>query len=195
MITEEGLTKLLSALHENKPGAENELAAFVHDELRAMARRHLMKDFGKAMPGATMQPTMLANDTLMKLIRQRQRYDGKGHFFALASRMMMRVLMDYHRERKAQKRGGGALKVTLDGEIDPPEGTVEPTADIEAVHQALDKLGRLDARKADVVRYRILWGMTTDETAAALGVSGPTVERDWAFAKAWLAKELAAKKD
>jgi RNA polymerase sigma factor (TIGR02999 family) len=106
---------------------------------------------------------------------------------------MMRVLLDYHRERKAAKRGGSAVHVPLGtrhaGEI--ADSGAGPDVDVEAVNDVLEKLSRLDARKGDVVRYRILWGFTNREIADALGVALATVERDWAFAKAWLAKELS----
>lgn len=187
------LERLLDQVNAGADGAVDRLASAIHDELRAMARRHMARDFGPKMAGVTIQPTVLANDTLMKLIRQRQRYDNAGHLFALASRLMLRVLMDYHRGRKAQKRGGGQhVRVSLNPELSAfaEEPTDEPGADAEALEAALEKLGSLDPRKADVVKYRVLWGLTTAETADALGIGIATVERDWAFAKAWLAREL-----
>jgi len=187
------LTRLLDGVNAGRAGAVDDLSEAIHDHLRAMARRHLVRDFGPRMPGITIQPTVLANDTLMKLIRQRQQFDNAGHFFAIASRLMMRVLLDYHRERKAAKRGGSAIHVPLGsrhaGEI--ADSGAGRDVDGEAVNDVLEKLSRLDARKADVVRYRILWGFTNKEIADALGVALATVERDWSFAKAWLAKELS----
>lgn len=188
-LEERQLTVLLEDVHAGKQGAFDQLAARIYDDLHAMARAKLAKAFGPRMAGVTIQPTILVNDTLMKLIRQRQKFDNSGHLFALASTMMMRVLMDYHRQRQAQRRGGGAVRVSLDpqqAESSHDDGGV----DVEALGAALEKLGNLDKRKADVVRYRILWGFTTAETAEALGVGIATVERDWAFAKSWLAKEL-----
>jgi RNA polymerase sigma factor (TIGR02999 family) len=184
------IPELLQALNAGQAGARERLASAIHDDLRAMAHRHLARDFGPHMAGVTIQPTVLANDTLMRLIRQRQRYDNAGHVFAIASRLMMRTLLDYHRERKALKRGGGAIQVSLDPERhEAPASAGEP--DIEALDAVLEKLAALDARKADVVRYRVLWGLTVDEVAQTLGISRASIERDWAFAKAWLAKELS----
>jgi RNA polymerase sigma-70 factor, ECF subfamily len=189
--TEADLTRLLEGVNAGRAGAVDDLSEAIHDHLRAMARRHLVRDFGPGMPGVTIQPTVLANDTLMRLIRQRQQFDNAGHFFAIASRLMMRVLLDYHRERKAAKRGGSAVHVPLGTEHAAEIADSGRGVDVEAVNDVLDKLSKLDARKADVVRYRILWGFTNREIAQALGIALATVERDWAFARAWLAKELS----
>jgi RNA polymerase sigma-70 factor (ECF subfamily) len=193
------LTRLLEGVNAGTPGAFDDLAEAIHDHLRSMARRHLVRDFGPQMPGITIQPTVLANDTLMKLIRQRQKFDNSGHFFAIASRLMMRVLLDYHRERKAAKRGGSAVRVPLDTSHDrqlADSGAVVPGSgadvDLESINALVDRLAALDARKADVVRYRVLWGLNNPEIADALGVGLATVERDWSFARAWLAKELVS---
>ena len=183
------LTKLLDDANAGRPGAADALAHAIHEDLRAMAHRHLAKDFGHGLAGVTIQPTVLANDTLMKLIRQRCKFDSAGHLFAIASKLMMRLLMDYHRARKAKKRAGAAVRVSLDPDMGVA-ATERDFADVEALNEALEKLEALDARKADVVRYRVLWGLTTAEAAESLGVAVATVERDWAFAKAWLAKEL-----
>ena len=174
---ERQITRLLDAMNAGTPGASDELAAHIFDDLRAMARRRLKADGGArgASTGLSIQPTMLASDTLMKLIRQRERFDNAGHLFAIASRVMMRLLIDYHRARKAAKRGGAGdfVRVSLDPE-QPESHADEGDLDVEALNGALARLARLDARKADVVRYRVLWGLTSAE-----------------IAKAWLAKELA----
>jgi RNA polymerase sigma factor (TIGR02999 family) len=184
---ERQLTRLLDAMNAGEPGASDQLAEQIFDDLRAMARRRLKSEGGG---GVTIQPTMLASDTLMKLIRQRERFDNGGHLFAIASRVMMRLLIDYHRTRKAAKRGSGnVVRVSLDPE--QPASKTDDGLDVEALNDALDKLAALDPRKADVVRYRVLWGLTTAEIAKTLKVATVTVERDWAFAKAWLAKELS----
>lgn len=190
------LTLLLDGVNQGKPGAFDALAEEIHEHLRAMARRHLVRDFGPQMAGITIQPTVLANDTLIKLIRQRQKYDNSGHFFAIASRLMLRVLLDYHRQRKASKRGHGIVHVPLETDLDgqlPQKEAGGEDVDVEVVNDLLEKLAEHDGRKADVVKYRTLWGLTNPEIADALGVGLATVERDWAFAKAWLAKELSCR--
>src|SRR3954447_6825206 len=118
------LTLLLQRMQTGEAGATDALAEAVYEDLRAMARGHLGRDVGPQCAGVTIQPTMLANDTLMKLIRQRQQYDNTGHFFAIASRLMVRVLLDYHRIRNAQKRGRANVHVALEpehGEVVPDE--------------------------------------------------------------------------
>jgi RNA polymerase sigma factor (TIGR02999 family) len=184
-------------LHHGEPGAADKLAEAVYDDLRRMARGHLARDVGSDLAGLTIQPTMLATDALMKLIRQRQRFDSAGHFFAIASRVMVRVLLDYHRTRKAQKRGRGrAVHVSLEPHhgdelpSQPRASNIDNDIDIEAFSTALDRLAELDSPKADVVRYRILWGLTVPQISSTLDIATSTVDRDWTFAKAWLAREL-----
>jgi RNA polymerase sigma factor (TIGR02999 family) len=185
------LELLLQAVNESKPGAADALAAAVYTQLRARAGAYFARHFGRRAQAVTLQPTVLANDAIMKLLQQRQQYDNAGHFFAIASIQMRRLLIDYSRAREADKRGGDAVRVSYDPEMDGRPGTEASEVDAEALDAALERLRQLDARKAEVVQYRILWGFTTKETAEKLGISVPTVERDWAFAKAWLAKELS----
>ena len=187
------LAEMLQAVHVGKPQAADRLAFAVQDELRRMARGQLARRFGRQMAGVTIQPTMLADDTFMKLLYQRQQFDNAGHFFAVATRLMIRALLDYQRERNAKKRGGGAVRVSLSPDLDTSavrRNCGNDAVDLEALDGALKRLALLDGRKADVVKYRVLWGFTTAQAAQALGSTVPTVERDWAFAKAWLAKEL-----
>ncbi len=189
----EPLTVLLQRMQNGDPDAANALATAVYEDLRAMARGHLGRDLGPHGARVTIQPTMLASDTFMKLIRQRQDYDNSGHFFALASRLMMRVLLDYHRARSARKRGKAAVHVPLEShhnDLAQARRHSSDDVDIEAFSAALDGLAQLDPRKADVVRYRVLWGLTVPEISRTLEVAVATVERDWVFARTWLAKEI-----
>lgn len=190
-ISSEDLTRMLEAVQAGEPGASEQLAAAIYDALRAMAQRQIQKDMGRDARNVTIQPTLLADEAFMKLIHQRQKYDNTGHFFALANQVMMRVLLDYHRAHKALKRGGGAVRVSWNDSDHHDGADATSLADVEAIDAALAKLAQLDPRKADVVRYRIFWGLTVTEVAQSLGVARATIERDWAFAKAFLAKELA----
>ncbi len=105
------VTTLLARLNEGDESALERLMETVYADLRAMAQRHMDREFGPGHAGVTLQPTALANETYMRLIRQRQTYDNRGQFFAIATRVMIRALMDYHRRWKAAKRGGGAVRV------------------------------------------------------------------------------------
>ena len=181
------LTLLLEEVNGGNEGAYDELAAAVQQRLRAMAARNLANVFGPGLPGVTIQPTVLADDTFMKLIRQRAKFDSEGHFFAIASRAMRRLLLDYCRRRRAAKRGHG-LRVSWDSNRD--YASESPPVDFERLDKALSRLAELDPRKAQVVQYRIFWGLDIAETAEALEVGHATVERDWDSAKTWIIKEL-----
>lgn len=185
---ERNLTRLVGRAQAGDEIARNELAALVHDELRRMARKRLGQKFGPGLGGLTIQPTALANDALLRVLRQRQKLDSTGHFFAIASQEMQRVLLDYCRQRMAGKRGRDAVVVSLSSGRDVADARSE--IDFVDFNDALEQLGKLDSRKADVVKYRLLWNMSIAETAEALGASTATVERDWQFAKAWLAKQF-----
>lgn len=180
-----GLTELLQKAREGQAGALDQVMEVVYADLRRLASKHMQRHFGPGLTGVTLQPTALVNETFLRIIKQRKAFDSRGQFFAIATRLMLRVLMDYHRARGAEKRGGGQLRVSLHDVLAPEAG-----AEVPALIEALDKLERLDARKAEVVKLRVIWGLTVPEVAQATGVSPPTVERDWRFAKSWLARAL-----
>lgn len=185
------IERLLAEVNAGGSTSVEQLTDAVYQQLREMAKRHLRGRFGRGAGGLTWQPTVLVNETLLRIIKQRQRYDNQGHFFAIATTVMKRVLLDYIRMRGAQKRGGKRLTIEYDPDLHDP--AVQPhneIVDIEAFFNALEELSRYDARKADVVRMRVLWGITVEEIAVALGVGRATIERDWSFAKAWLKREL-----
>jgi len=195
MIEVTRITTLLHDVNEGRDGAMDELMSVVHADLERVAHRQLHERFGAGMQRLTMEPAALVNESFMRLLQQRQGYENRGQFFAVATRVMLRVLLDYCRQRRALKRGGGAERMTItfdDGlaATDPTRKTGE--VDVEALSEALTTLEDLDARKADVVRMRVVWGMSHEAIAEALDVSVPTVERDWRFARAWLADAVAA---
>ena len=185
------IRQLMADSVAGKPRAIEKLTEAIYHQLREMAEHHLRSRFGTES-GLTWQPTTLVNETLMRVIKQRQACDSDGHFFAVVTTVMKRVLQDYVRERRAQKRGGDRVKVEFDPELHTP---VDPRnagdLDIEALFAAIDRLETLDTRKADVARMRVIWGMPMEEIVTSLGVSLATVERDWSFARAWLRRELA----
>lgn len=187
------ITRLLHEADEGRDGAIDELMAMVYADLERMARSHLKKQFGSAAGNLTIEPAALVNESFMRLIKQRNRYDNRGHFFAIATKMMLRVLIDYRRRRGSLKRGGAQAHITLvldEAKIAGAGPTPTRGIDIEALAEALERLEERSSRKADVVRMRVVWGLEVSEIAESLGVSTSTVERDWRFAKAWLAEEL-----
>jgi RNA polymerase sigma factor (TIGR02999 family) len=178
------VTVLLRAWREGDETALEALMPLVHDELRRIARRCLYGE--RANHGV--QATELVNEAYLRLVDvQHVDWQNRTHFLAMSARLMRRVLVDLARSRHADKRGGGAVRVTLD---DAAVGGVAPDADVIRLDDALQALAALDDRKSRVVELRFFGGLTVDETAVALDVSSKTVLRDWEFARAWLQREL-----
>ncbi len=188
------IERLAAQLQGGRPDAERHLTEAMYRQLRSIAEKHLRQRFGRAAASLTWQPTVLVNETLLRLVKRPREYDDQGQFFAIATQVMKRVLLDYFRSRYSLKRGGDRLRIELNPEVHaavaPRDGD---TPDMEALFNALDRLQAVDERKAKVVDMRILWGFTVPEIAEALGISVATVERDWSFASAWLSRELASR--
>jgi RNA polymerase sigma-70 factor (ECF subfamily) len=156
----------------------------VHAELQRIARRCLRGE----RRNHSVQATELVNEAFLRLVDvQHVDWQNRTHFLAMSARLMRRVLVDLARSHGADKRGGGAVRVTLD---DAVIGSVAPDADVIRLDDALEALAALDDRKSRVVELRFFGGLTVDETAVALQVSSKTVLRDWEFARAWLQREL-----
>jgi RNA polymerase sigma factor (TIGR02999 family) len=179
------ITLLLAKLNDGDSSAASKLMPLVYDQFRALAARHLRSE----RAGHTLQPTALVHEAYLKLIDQKQvNWQGRTHFFAVGAQAMRRILVDYARQRKRRKRGGGAARVTLDDAV-----ALAPERDEEilALDEALKKLSELDARQGQVVEMRFFGGMSVKEVANVLGVSTRTVEGDWTMARAWLLRELS----
>jgi RNA polymerase sigma factor (TIGR02999 family) len=156
----------------------------IYSELRKLASFHLRR----SAPLPSLQPTILVNETWLRLARHPWR--SKSYFLALASNAMRNILVDYVRTRLAQKRGQGWSRVSIDGGNEP-EGLTVGLVQVLAVDQALQRLSELDSRKARVVEMRFFGGMEFGEIAEALEVSLITVKRDWQFSRAWLYEALS----
>jgi RNA polymerase sigma factor (TIGR02999 family) len=177
-------TALLLAWNRGDRGARDALVPLVYDELRRLAA-HYMKG---ERAGHTLQVTALVNEAYLRLIEvERVQWQDRAHFFAMAARLMRRILVDAARAKGHLKRGGGALKLPLDEALVVAE---RPREDLAALDDALATLESIDSRKSQVVEMRFFGGLTIDETAEALQVSRDTVKRDWTFAKLWLLREL-----
>ena len=165
--------------------AVQQLVPFVHDERRRLARRHMAGE----RPGHVLQATALVNEVYLRLVDiRRVQWQDRAHFFAMAARLMRRVLVDAARAQKNQKRGGALHRVTL---ADNLPATSETPDDLIAIDTALQALAAEHDRKARVVELWFFGGLSVQETAEVLKVSDETITRDWKFAKAWLMRELS----
>ena len=190
METDRDVTQLLEAVNEGRTGALDDLMRRVYDDLGRIAARQLRERGAAPGTGSTLEPAALVNECYIRLVDQRRGFANRGQFFAIASRLMLRVLLDHQRRRKAAKRGGGRKPITLVVDLcrdAPPQG---PELEAEVLTAALKRLERVDPRKAEVVRLRGFGGLTMPEIAAQVEVSVATVERDWAFARAWISREV-----
>jgi len=194
MIETGRITTLLQEVDAGREGAMDELMAVVYADLERVAQGQLRDRFGAGMQRLTLEPAGLVNESFLRLLKQRRGFENRGQFFAIATRIMLRVLLDYCRQRAAEKRGGDMQRLTITfddraaaGDLVRQTGEIE----LEALTGALDALESLDPRKADVVRMKVVWGMPHEAIAEALEISIPTVERDWRFARAWLADAVA----
>lgn len=179
------ITTLLVAWARGEESALEQLTPLVHGELRRVARAYLRRERGSH----TLQTDALVNEAYVRLIDlSRVEWRDRTHFFALAARLMRRILVDYARARHYQKRGGDALRVPLDAAAGV---AVLRGTDLVALDDALAALAVADARKAQVVELRFFGGLNVAETAETLRVSPETVMRDWRFAKLWLLRELS----
>ena len=183
-VSQQRVTELLTPWNHGDGAALAELTPLVYEELRRLAHHHM----GQQRPDHTLQTTALVNEAYLRLADQTNpTWQNRAHFFAVAARAMRQILVSYARSQRAQKRGGGALKMDLDeAALVSPEESKE----IIDLHEALERLAGLDSRKAQVVELKYFGGLNYDEIAEVLKVSRITVRRDWEFAKVWLYTEL-----
>ncbi len=172
-----------SALHRPcLPATAEELLPVVYEELRRMAAQRMVRE----LPGQTLQATALVHEAWLRL--GDGTFENRTHFFSAAAEAMRRILIERARRRHREKRGGGAEHIDVaDVEIAVPHGNEEEAL---AVHEALDRLAAQDARKAEVVKLRYFVGLTFEEAADVLGISVATANREWAYARAWLRREI-----
>ena len=184
------LTGLLRTWNEGDEAAFEQVMPLVYDELHRIALRCLAGE----RSGGSMQATALVNEVCLRLIGwESVRWQNRQHFFGVSAQMMRRVLVDIARRRRAERRGGpAAVRVSLD---DVELAAVEPDAGLVAIDEALEKLAQEDPRKARVVELRFFGGLSMEETAQALAISVRTAHNDWAFARAWLYRELTREHD
>ncbi len=180
------VTQLLLKWSQGDRQAMEELLPMVYRELQKIAHRYLSKERGEH----TLQTTALVHEAYLKLVDQnRVQWQNRAHFFGIAAQAMRRILVDNARQRLAGKRGKGAEKISIDDkEIDISD---EKATNLVELDFALKKLAELDPNKSRLVELRYFGGLSLEETAEVLGVSRPTIIRQWRLAKAWLYKEIA----
>jgi RNA polymerase sigma factor (TIGR02999 family) len=180
------ITRILAAIDQGDPRATDELLPLVYDELRRLAAQKLAQE----QPGHTLEATALVHEAYLRLVdtpAAAPQWEGRGHFFAAAAEAMRRILIDQARRKQTLRRGGGRKRE------DPAHVEVaapEPSLDVLAVDEALERFERVDEPKARLVKLRYFAGLTIPQAADALGISANTADRWWAYARAWLHAEL-----
>lgn len=177
------VTQLLAAYNAGDQQALEQLLPLVYDELRRLADHYLRRE----RSDHTLQATALVHEAYLRLVDQDAAWQNRAHFFGVAAQMMRRILVDHARHNLAAKRGSGGIKISLDEAIDLSD---ERAADLIALDEALKNLAALDPEKARMVELRYFGGLSNEETAKMMGVSVPTIVRQWRTTKAWLYHEL-----
>ncbi len=179
------VTQLLVLHGQGDSQALEKLLPLVYQELRRLAQSYMRKEGS----GHTLQATALVHEAYFRLVDQKDfKWQNRSHFFGVAAQLMRRLLIDHARGKKADKRGGTKVKVTLDEGLHVPNP--EEGSDVLALDEALQKLSLLNERQGRVVELRYFGGLSLEEIAEVLAISPATVKRDWTLAKAWLHREL-----
>ena len=178
------VTQLLAKVGAGNQAAFDEVFPLVYAELRRIAAREMRRE----KPGRTLQTTALVHEAYLRLLKDASlSFENRAHFLGIAARAMREILIEHARARSARKRGGGAVRLTLDDLVAPVPSL---SIDVLALDEALQRLARLDERHARVVELRYFGGLSVEETAVALELSPATVKRAWTIARAWLYREL-----
>jgi RNA polymerase sigma factor (TIGR02999 family) len=178
------VTQLLIGWSEGDQEALDKLLPLVYQELKRMADRYLRRE----RSDHTLQATALVHEAYLKLIDQRSvHWQNRAHFFGIAAQAMRRILVDHARDRQANKRGGGGVKLSLDDEL---ELSNKRASELIALDDALSTLAEMDPQKSRIVELRFFGGLSIEETAEVLGIGTATVIRQWRLAKAWLYGEI-----
>ena len=179
------VTQILHAVAEGDPDAASQLLPLVYEELRKLAAQKLARE----TPGQTLQPTALVHEAYLRLVGEdeEQHWDSRGHFFAAAAEAMRRILVEIARQKASLKRGGDRHRLDV---VDSLLAAPEPREDLVALDAALTKLAETDKQAAELVQLRYFAGLPIPEVAEILGMAPRTADRLWAFARAWLQKEI-----
>ncbi len=183
MLNQLPLTVLLKESRGGNEQAFGQLVPVVYDQLRKLASKCLLSE----RPGHTLHPTALVHEAYLRLVGADVDWQDRAHFYAVAARTMRRILVDYAKEQRSQKRGGGERISLEDVSVISPQAS----PDVIALDEALGRLSAKDSRKGQIIELLFFGGLTYDEVASVVGVSQATVHRDLQMAKAWLQNELS----
>jgi RNA polymerase sigma factor (TIGR02999 family) len=180
------VTRILNAIEQGEEKATDKLLPLVYEELRGLAARKLAQE----SPGQTLQATALVHEAYIRLIgEEAQNWTSRRHFFCAAAEAMRRILIDHARRKKSQKRGGNHQRIVLD-DIAPLHEASCSAEDLMALDEALTRFSQEDSTKAEVVKLRYFAGLSIEQTAEILGISATTTKLHWAYARAWLLREI-----
>jgi RNA polymerase sigma factor (TIGR02999 family) len=181
------LSQILNAIEQGDPHAAEQLLPLVYEELRKLAAQKMAQE----APGQTLQATALVHEAYLRLVdvEKAQHWNSRGHFFAAAAEAMRRILIEQARRKSSQRRGGPRHRCELRDDDLSGASLPEELLDLD---EALSKLAATDPQAAELVKLRVFAGMTVEEIAQVQGTSPRTVKRNWAYARAWLGRELAA---
>jgi RNA polymerase sigma factor (TIGR02999 family) len=182
------VTRILSAIEQGDRNAAEQLLLLVYNELRQLAAQKLAQE----KPGQTLEATALVHEAYLRLVEGERRgssppWNSRGHFFAAAAEAMRRILVEQARRKRRLKRGGGRVRQELDPALLPISG---PAADLIVLDDALERLGQLDPRKAELVKLRYFAGLTMPQAAEVLGISLSSAEKYWTYARTWLYRQM-----
>jgi RNA polymerase sigma factor (TIGR02999 family) len=180
------ITQLLVAWSHGEETALETLTPIIYEELRRLAQSYMRQE----RTGHTLQSTAVVHEAFIRLIDQNVEWKSRAHFFAIAAKMMRRILVDHARAKSTSKRGAGMPRVSLDEQAMESQ---ERRVDLVALDEALEHLGRIDPQRSRIVELRYFGGLSNEESANVLGISPATVQRQWSGAKAWLYRELSSR--
>lgn len=184
------VTRILNAIEQGDVQATDELLPLVYEELRLLAAQRLSHE----APGQTLQATALVHEAYIRLAGvEKRNWDCRGHFFSAAAEAMRRILVDRARRKKGQQRGGDYIQVTLNESLLSKSKTISDE-DLIALDEAMEKLRKMDATKAELVKLRLFGGLTGKQAADVLKISYATEQRYWAYARSWLRVEVGDRK-
>ena len=179
------VTRILSAIEQGDPQASEQLLPLVYEELRRLAAQRMAQE----NPGQTLQATALVHEAYLRLVDKQspQQWDGRGHFFAAAAEAMRRILVENARRKRRIKHGGDLRRISADELNFIAE---ESTEELLSIDEVFEEFAAIDAQASQVVKLHFFAGLTLDEAASVLRISVRTAYRDWAFARAWIARRL-----